>query len=112
MEEQLKKQLSEAIAEFNKHRARILIAAQTSGGQEAVRKVEEEYDALRDAYYELIKRELDQNNHLYEQLISAANSETVKLKETIANLEDINTLINLTTSVFNLVGRIIIVLGI
>jgi len=112
MEEQLKLTLSQAIGEFNSNRAAILLLAHTTGGQAAVIKVEQEYDALRDAYFEILRRQLDKNNHLYEQLITAANSETEKLKASINQLNNINDITNLATAVINLVGRSLIVLGI
>jgi DNA repair exonuclease SbcCD ATPase subunit len=112
MEEQLKLTLSQAIREFNNHRSAILQLAFTGGGQTAVDKVEQEYDALRDSYFEILRRQLDKNNHLYEQLISAANTETEKLLTSVNQLDNINDIINLATSVINFIGRIVIVLGV
>lgn len=111
MEEQLKITISQAIGEFNNKRAAILQLAFNNGGQDAVKKVEQEYDALRDAYFEILRRQLDKNNHLYEQLISAANKETENLRASVAQLNNINSIIDLATSVINLVGRVILVLG-
>lgn len=112
MEEQLKLALSQAIGEFNNNRAAILQLANTSGGQAAIIKVEQEYDALRDAYFEILRRQLDKNNHLYEQLINVANSETERLRASVNQLNNINDIINLATAVVSLVGRILIVLGV
>jgi len=50
MEQQLKNSLSTTISEFNKRRFQILQKAFQDGGQDEVLKLEEEYDALRDAY--------------------------------------------------------------
>jgi len=112
MEEQLKLELSKVIGEYSNNRAAILQLAQTNGGQVAINKVEQEYDALRDAYFEILRRQLDKNNHLYEQLITAANSETEKLRTSVNQLNNINDIINLSTAVINLIGRIVIVLGV
>lgn len=112
MEEQLKLTLSQAIGAFNSNRAAILQLAHTNGGQAAVIKVEQEYDALRDAYFEILRRQLDKNNHLYEQLLIAVNSETEKLKVSVNQLNNINSITTLATTVINLVGRILIVLGV
>lgn len=112
MEEQLKFTLSQAIGEFNNNRAAILQLANTNGGQVAVHKVEQEYDALRDAYFEILKRQLDKNNYLYDQLTTSANNETEKLRASLNQLNNINDIINLSTTVINLVGRILIVLGV
>jgi len=111
MEEELKAALAQTIADFNNNRAQILQAAFSTGGQETVTKIEQEYDALRDAYFELLKRQLDKNNHLYEQLMLAAGTETGRLNTSIGQVSNINSIIDLTTSVVNLLGRIIIVLG-
>jgi len=111
MEQQLKTSLSNAISEFNKVRFQILQKAFQNGGQDVVLKLEEEYDALRDAYFEILKRELNENNHLYATLIKAANDETQKLTQSIKELNNVNDIIRLTTAVINLIGRIVIVAG-
>ena len=112
MEEQLKTALSQAIGDFNNNRTLILRLAFDSGDPNAVDKIEQEYDALRSAYFEILRRQLDNNNHLYEELITAANSETERLRTSVNQLNNINDIINLTTAVINLVGRIIIMLAI
>ncbi|QQT56170.1 hypothetical protein I6I98_13265 [Sphingobacterium multivorum] len=112
MEEQLKITLSQTIASFNNNRAAILRLALNNGGDEAIEKVENEYDTLRSAYFEILRNELDANHHLYEQLITATNSETERLKKSVLSLNNINEIIKLTTEVINLIGRILIVLAI
>lgn len=112
MEEQLKKALSQAIGEFNNNRVSILQLAFDSGDLKAVTKIEQEYDALRSAYFEILRRQLDKNNYMYEELITAANSETENLRASVNQLNNINEIINLTTTVVNLVGRILIMLAI
>lgn len=111
-EELLKIALAGAIGEFSANRAAILELAFANGGQEVVQKLESEYDVLRDAYFEILKRQLDRNNHLYGQLIKAANEEVENLKTSIKQVNNINDIIQLTSTVINLVGRILIVLGI
>lgn len=112
MEEQLKIKLSQAIGDFNNNRTAILKLAFDSGDQKAVVNVEREYDALRNAYFEILRRQLDQNNHLYEELMAAANSETEKLRTSLNQLNNINSIINSATTVVNLVGRILIMLAV
>ncbi|PYF74863.1 hypothetical protein [Pedobacter nutrimenti] len=112
MQQELKKSLSAAIAQFNSKRSQLLQAAFQSGGQDAVEKLEQEYDVLRDAYFEILQRELDENNHLYKQLTDQAKTEADNLTKSIKQLNNINDIINLATSVINLVGRILIVLGV
>ncbi|MDR0801392.1 hypothetical protein [Fluviicola sp.] len=107
MEGQLKTVLSETIRDFNSNRTSILKLAFDSGGQAAVTKVEQGYDALRNAYSEILRRQLDKNNHRYEELVTAANSETEKLKASINQLNNINDITNLMTAVVKFIGRII-----
>lgn len=111
MEERLKTTLVQAISEFNSKRAEILQLAFDQGGRPAVTKLEQEYDALRDAYFEICKQQLDKNNHLYVQLINTATDETDKLRNTIQSLTNINDITNSLTIVVNIIGRLIIVLG-
>jgi methionine synthase II (cobalamin-independent) len=112
MEEQFKIALSHAIGEFNNNRTSILKLAFESGDLNDVEMIEQEYDALRSAYFEILRRQLDKNNHLYVGLISAANTETERLRESIYQLNNINDIINLTTAVVNLVGRLLIMVAI
>ncbi|MEO8532375.1 MAG: hypothetical protein ABI441_01425 [Flavobacterium sp.] len=112
MQEELKKSLSEAISEFNNKRTQLLQAAFQEGGEPALDKLVEEYDALRDAYFEILKRELDKNNPRYIQLTTATKAEADNLAKSLKKINNVNEIIDLTTSVINLVGRVLIVLGI
>lgn len=104
--------LSQTIGEFNSKRSEILQLAYKEGGHEAVNRVVNEYDVLRDAYFEIVRRQLDRNNHQYEQLINIANSETEKLRRSVSQLRSAIEIINLSGVVISLIGRILIVLGI
>jgi len=112
MEEHLRVLLSQTIGEFNSKRSEILQLAYKEGGHEAVNRVVNEYDVLRDAYFEIVRRQLDRNNHQYEQLINIANSETEKLRRSVSQLRSAIEIINLSGVVISLIGRILIVLGI
>lgn len=112
MEEQLKASLNNAITAFNSNRAKILQLAFNAGGQEAVSGLEQKYDDLRQAYFDILKKQLNQNNAQYLQLITSANSEAAKLTTSINQLNNINDIINLVTSVVSLAGTVISVLGI
>ena len=112
MEEQLKLTLSQAIDDFNNNRTAILQLAFNTGGQDAVIKLEQEYDSLHNSYIEILKKQLDKNNHLYEQLISSANEETERLRVSVNQLNNINEITELATTVINSIGRILIVLGV
>lgn len=112
MEEHLRVLLSQTIGEFNSKRSEILQLAYKEGGHEAVNRVVNEYDVLRDAYFEIVRRQLDRNNHQYEQLINIANSETEKLRRSVSQLRSVGEIITLSGVVINLLGRILIILGI
>ncbi|MPM95969.1 hypothetical protein SDC9_143125 [bioreactor metagenome] len=112
MEEHLRVLLSQTIGEFNRKRSEILQVAYKEGGREAVDRVINEHDVLRDAYFEILRRQLDRNNYQYEQLINAANSETEKLRRSVSQLRSVGEIITLSGVVINLLGRILIILGI
>ena len=111
MQDELKNSLSAAISQYNAKRTQLLQAALQSGGQDAVQALEDKYDALRNAYNEILQKELDENNAQYEQLTSAAATEVDKLKESVQQLNNINDTISLVTSVLNLVARVMTVLA-
>ncbi|MGO4770690.1 hypothetical protein ACEN2I_03430 [Flavobacterium sp. W22_SRS_FK3] len=112
MQTELKKSLSAAISQFNSKRSQLLQTAYQAGGEAAVEKLEEEYDALRDSYFKILQRELDENNHRYIQLTTVAKEEADNLTKSLKKLNNVNEIVDLTTSVINLVGRILIVLAI
>ncbi|AGY54564.1 hypothetical protein BRDCF_p1937 [Bacteroidales bacterium CF] len=112
MEEHLRVLLSQTIGEFNNKRSEILQLAYKEGGREAVDKVINEHNVLRDAYFEIVRRQLDRNNYQYEQLINIANSETEKLRRSVSQLRSVGEIITLSGVVINLLGRILIILGI
>ncbi len=112
MEEQFKMALSQAITDFNTSRLKILQLVFEAGGQEAVTKIEQQYDALRNTYFEILKKQLDKNNDQYGKLIKAAQEESEKLKASIQDLNQINDIIKLVGSVFDLAETILKVLAI
>jgi hypothetical protein len=110
--DQLKQSLSDAIDAFTSNRFKILQQAMNDGGQADVDKVLSEYDTLRDGYFQLIKTQLDENNAQYDVLTKQAKAETKSLQSDIENLSAVTTVIDDLTTVVNLVGRIIMVLGV
>lgn len=108
----LKKSLLQAIDLFREEKRDLLNLAFTKGGQAAVQKVEEEYDALISSYFEILRRQLDENNSLYKKLVGDADQAAKALEKDIKKLKDIESIINLSASAVGLVGRLLIVLGI
>ena len=111
MEEKLKAALNQAITDFNNSRSKILKLAFNEGGQEAVTNLENQYDALRNAYFDLLKKQLDKNNDQYEKLVVSTREEAEKLTVSIQKLNQINDIIQLVTSVFDLAETILKVLA-
>jgi hypothetical protein len=110
--EELKKELDDAIRVFNLKRVALLQSAFERGGDDQVMQLESEYDALRDSYFELVSRELDENNHRYDQLVSDATDATRDLSKSISTVGEVATVIDRASRVVNLVGRLLITLGV
>lgn len=110
--DQLQQALSDAIDLFARNRFAILQDAVKQGGEAEVNQVLTEYDALRDAYYQLLRTQLDQNNAQYDTLTKQAKAETTSLKSTIKDLGEITAIIGALTTVVNTVGRVLMVLGV
>jgi len=103
--------LSETIGDYSSKRATILKKAFDENGAAAVAELEEEYEALLDARYELRLRALDRNHHLYAALIQAATDEVARLKTDIKTLRNISKLSGVIAAVVDIVGRIILILA-
>lgn len=110
--EELQVQIMNAIAAYNQHRAQILQDALNHGGAPLVEQLEGEYEALRDAYFELIRRQLDRNNHRYDQLTQEAASTASAIEQSVTSLANTTQILNTIAGAVNLIGRILIVLGI
>lgn len=104
--------LAAAITAFDRKRANIIAAAFADGGADRVAEVLKEYTALRDAAFELNRAQLDANNADYKELMTQCDTETDALKATIKRLQSIADVMDTLTKVINLVGRILIVLGV
>lgn len=107
MEEELKVTLRKAIDDLTDNLGAIKRLAFKNGGREAVDRINQRLEELRNAYFEILKSELDKNHDNYLLLIEKTNSEGVKLNESVKKLNDINDIINLLTSVINLSGQIL-----
>jgi RNA processing factor Prp31 len=109
--EELKKALGDSMTTYCTHRARTIEEAYNNGGSEKVRDLEEEYSNLKDAYYEITARQLMRNDPRYDSLIKEAIKANKDLQDDIENLKDISKIINAMTSVVNIIGKIIVILG-
>jgi len=105
--ETIKSNLLTVIKQFNDNRANILSAANQQGGQDAVAKLEANFDDLNNQYDQLLEQELDVNNAAYSGLSDQADSETTQLQASLSNLQDINQTITLCSSVISTVASIV-----
>lgn len=112
LEQELLDSLNKSIESFNRNRVAILKKAFDEEGDDAVNKLEQEHDALRDAYFEVLKRQLDQNNHRYEELMKEATSEAKEIEKAIDRLERVSQILNAMAQTVSIVGRALIVLGV
>jgi hypothetical protein len=110
--ENLKSSLSNTMSSYERNRAQILKKAFDEGGDNVVSALEKEYQTMRDAYFELLRKELDANNHNYDELLDNTNLEAENLKNSVDNLASINQIIQNATNLISSIGRIIITLGI
>jgi hypothetical protein len=108
----LKVKLAKAIGAFNEKRVTILKKAFDEGGDDEVDEVLKEFDALRDAYFEILQRELDANNPRYTELTSAAKDQADQLGASIDALEKAAAILNGINGVISAVGKMLIVLGV
>jgi len=111
-DEQLKVKLAKSIESFNKQRVDILRRAFDQGGDPEVEQLLEEQDALRDAYFEILQRQLDSNNARYVELVGKADKATQNLQNSIDTFDRVNAIIDKISSVVTAVGKALIVLGI
>jgi hypothetical protein len=109
---ELQKQLSSSMEAFNQNRFQLLSNAFQSGSEDDVDKLLTEYDALRDAYYTLLRQQLDDNNPRYVQLLEQTNHEALSLENAIKTMGNITDITKFMDSTVNLVGRIVMILGV
>jgi len=76
-----------------------------------VAELETNYNNLRQAYFTLLKQQLNKNHALYETLTRAATSESEHLRKSIASLERIAAIIKLAASAISTLGQITRVLA-
>lgn len=110
-DEELKAKLRKAIETFNINRVALLKKAFQEGGDAQVDELLKEHDDLRDAFFEILARQLDRNSVRYLELVGKANNTTDQLQASIDKLDKIADIIDKTASVISAVGRALVVLG-
>ncbi len=110
-EKQLKKELSDSIRDFNLNRSALLNKAEEEGGLEAVTRLQNDYDDLRDAYRAILDRQLDRNNHRYAELMAEAAQEVARLRRSVTSFQATERLLEGLGKTLSVLGRALIVLG-
>lgn len=83
METQLKQELKLALEAFDNNRYDLLKAAHLNGGRAAADQLQAEYDQLRNAYFELMKKQLAQHSASYQRLMQETLKEASALRHAI-----------------------------
>ena len=111
-EKELIAAIVDVLSRFNLNRTTILDLAFKQGGANLVASIQEARDALDDAYYELVRRQLDSGHQQYLSLIKLANSATEEIGKSIASLKRISDVIQSFGKAVDVIGRTLIILGI
>lgn len=111
-EENLKEQLARSISDLSLNRAALTQKAFEEGGNEAVERLQDEYDDLRDAYRSLLAADLDRNNHRYADLLAEASEEVSRLRQSVGSLQAAEQILEGLGRTLSVVGRALIVLGV
>lgn len=110
-DQELKTALDTAINAFETNRRDIMLEAVQSGDVDVVLRVQNEYQNLLAARYELIRRALDRNSATYEQLKADALKATDDAVAAIKALTSLNDIITTMAKVVSAVATIITVFG-
>lgn len=110
LEEQLKHSLEKAIELFNMKRAEVLVQVQLYKGQTAVIAIEKDFFKFREAYYIILKNQLNKQHKQFLELVCYGIIEINKLNASIQTCEDMKEFLDLSSSVMKLLSRILEVL--
>jgi uncharacterized phage infection (PIP) family protein YhgE len=100
-----------ALVKYESSRAAILEKAFKEGGAAKVTQLEDEYQALQDAYFELLNRNLAANSAKFPDLLKQTIDATKQINSSIDSLNSVTSVLNSITKTVNLVGRIILLFG-
>jgi hypothetical protein len=108
----LRIELSNAIRFYELNVGDIMAKAASEGGSTLAEQVHEEYQALRDARWEIDKARIDIHNARYQSLVGNANKLADKATESVKDLKGITNIITTFTDLITVLGRMLIVLAI
>ena len=103
--------MQRALDTYDTQRATLLEKAFEEGGADAVSKLEDEHQALRDALFELMRRQLVANNAQFPNLMADTINATKAITSSINSLAAVANVLGSITQTTNLVGRLVVLFG-
>jgi hypothetical protein len=100
-----------ALDTYDSQRATLLERAFAEGGADTVSKLEDEHQALRDALFELMNRQLVANSAQFPNLIADTLAATKAITSSINSLSAIANVLGNITQAINLAGRLVVLFG-
>lgn len=104
-------EMQRALDTYDAQRATLLEKAFEEGGADAVSKLEDEHQALRDALFELLKRQLVANSAQFPTLIDDTLTATKAITSSINSLSSAAKVLGNITQAINLAGRLVVLFG-
>jgi hypothetical protein len=96
---------------YDQKRAALLQKAFDEGGADAVAKLEDEHQALKDSLFELMKRQLVANSAKFPTMMDDTIAATKAITSSIDSLSKVSDILGNITQVVNLVGRLVLLFG-
>jgi hypothetical protein len=100
-----------SLVKYETRRAAILEKAFQEGGGDKVKELEDEYQALQDAYFELLNRQLAANSAKFPDLMKQAVDATKQINASVDSLNNVTSILSSITKTVNLIGRVLILFG-
>jgi hypothetical protein len=104
-------EIQNALDKYDGQRSTLLEKAFEAGGADAVSKLEDEHQALRDSLFELMKRQLIANSAKFPSLMDDTINATKAITSSINSLSKFADILGSITQVVNLVGRAVLLFG-
>jgi len=104
-------EIQAALNKFDSQGAELLQDAFNQGGTDAIIKLQNEQQALRDSLFELMRRQLVANSAQFPNLMADTIAATKTITNSINSLAGFATILGNITTVVNLVGRVLILFG-
>ena len=105
-------ELTQALQSYETNRVELLDRAFKEGGSAPVTALEDEYQALQNAYYDLLNRDLITNSAKYPSLMDETIAATKAIQKSIDSLEKISNVLSAMAKTVSLVGRVLVLFGI